>query len=256
MYLKNYSVRVFKSNGQTANEQNGYVSLVNGEQYKLRLKNQDNRQCVCKVTIDGKVMGQFLVDPNRSVDLERPAHDSGKFTFYTIDSKEGKQLGLATEVKPSELGLVSVDFVPIKNEPMQVGYRPPPFPSQYGSKTKSSKMFLSRAIPQAAPAVEYSLTGAMDFSDEMGDLHIASASNLDGGLYDRGMDFAETPKKAGGTGLSGESNVDYKQVDITPDRFLMNEMATINLRLVAVQAYETVRQLTAVPNATPIPAPV
>jgi hypothetical protein len=258
MYLKNYSVRVFKSNGQAANEQNGYVSLVNGEQYRLRLKNNDNRQCVCKVTIDGKIMGQFLVNAQQHVDLERPDHDSGKFTFYTIDSVEGKKLELATEVSADQLGLITVAFVPIRPLERQYGFQTS---NNFLRKTKSSSgMHVNRSMTSGYSGSMGSSAeplAQMNLSAELEDSSFCSMEGLDVPLAS--IDWTEyesAPKKRGGTGLTGESNVEYKQVEIAPERFLFTEMATINLRLVAVEAYETVRKLTATPNATPIPAPV
>ena len=267
MYFENYSVRVFRDNGIPANEKNQYVSLVNGEKYRIRLKNQDKRDCVCKVTIDGKFMGVFFVNANQQVDLERPAHDSGRFTFYTVDSKEGQELQLSTEVKPNDLGLIEVEFTPIK--PEEPVYRAlPNEPLSPWKKENSGKPFFlksnsSKGI-RGSGAEQYSRKINLDSmidgfpqeaSASMSYKEEASHNFCSFDMCDEGP-ATESEKKAGGTGLTGESNVDYKQIHIKPERFMIHETATIKLRLVAVESYNEIRKLTSVPRSTPTPAPV
>jgi len=259
-------VRVFKSNGQPASENNGYASLINGERYHLKLKNDDKRDCVAKVTIDGKEMGIFFIRAFHHFIMERPGHDSGKLTFYTIDSVEGKQLQLSTEVAPDKLGLITVEFVPIQPETVRDivgdgwGYKHYPDISFTANRSFGAEQQYSTQINNSSK---------IELEDNM-TMGFCSMENLDAPLFvadsssgDRGWvpgmslsDHIPAPKKRGGTGLSGESNVEYKQIDIKPERFLFSEMVTIHLRLVAVESYENVRKLTATPRATPIPAPV
>lgn len=259
VYFENYSVRVFRDNGMPANEKNQYVSLVNGEKYRIRLKNQDKRDCVCKVTIDGKFMGVFFVNANQQVDLERPAHDSGRFTFYTVDSQEGQALQLSTEVKPNDLGLVEVEFTPIKPEE-PVYHALPNEPLSLWKNRKEAKPFFLRS--NSSKGIRGS--GVEDYSsmiDHAPD-RLERKVNLNSSINFCSFDMCdegpatESEKKAGGTGLTGESNVDYKQIHIKPERFMIHETATIKLRLVAVESYNEIRKLTSVPRSTPTPAPV
>ena len=106
MYLNQFSVRVIGGNEQSG----GYVELPHGKKYSLSLRNGRDVRCDARVEIDGKDVGTFRIDASRTIRLERPAHDTGRFTFYKLGTAEAHQAGLE-EGNPN-LGLVKVTFTP------------------------------------------------------------------------------------------------------------------------------------------------
>jgi len=89
----------------------GYVEMKHNTQYTLVLHNHRNVRCDAKVEIDGKHQGDFRINANSTINLERPAHDTGRFTFYKLGSNEANQSKL-NKVSRGKLGLVQVTFVP------------------------------------------------------------------------------------------------------------------------------------------------
>lgn len=105
MIVQNYSVCVPEGN----QDSEGYVALVHGQHYTVDLRNDTNLRCNAELFIDGKHQGTWRIPPKGAASIERPAEDSGRFTFYTLGSKEGTIVGLA---RTSELGLIKVVFTP------------------------------------------------------------------------------------------------------------------------------------------------
>jgi len=116
MYLNEFSVRI-----PEGNEQGGYVELSNGQQYKLVLSNRHSVPCDAKVEIDGKDVGTWRIHAYDGITLERPAHDTGHFTFYQVGTPEAAQAAL--NPGDPDLGLVKVTFTPEKRRP-PVNYTP------------------------------------------------------------------------------------------------------------------------------------
>lgn len=90
----------------------GHVEMPHGKVYTLRLGNHEHsRRCDAAVMVDGKEVGCFRLAGGQTMTLERPAHDTGCFTFFRADSAEGQQAG-AANVGKDERGLVQVTFRP------------------------------------------------------------------------------------------------------------------------------------------------
>jgi len=106
MFLNLFSVRVIGGKEQSG----GYVEVAHGKQYSLSLRNSRNVRCDARVEIDGQDVGTWRIDSHSTIKLERPAHDTGRFTFYELGTSEAEQAGLA-EGDPN-LGLVKVTFTP------------------------------------------------------------------------------------------------------------------------------------------------
>lgn len=87
----------------------GEVWLAHGAQYSVRLGNHDDRDCDAMIWIDGQRVGIWRVPALSTIDLERPAHDTGRFTFYRLGTPEGEAAAL---VDGPQLGLVVVTFMP------------------------------------------------------------------------------------------------------------------------------------------------
>jgi hypothetical protein len=87
----------------------GHVELKHQAQYSISLTNDAREQCDAHVEIDGKHVGTWRIPQCASVDIERPADDNGRFTFYRLDSSDGRRSGLR---KDDDLGLITVTFFP------------------------------------------------------------------------------------------------------------------------------------------------
>jgi hypothetical protein len=105
MQHSDYSVKI--PEGEELSE--GYVSMTHGSPYTLRLENLGQRRCDAKVEIDGHDIGTWRVNARDSVVLERPAHDTGRLTFFKAGTAEGDRAGI---VKNEKTGLISVTFIP------------------------------------------------------------------------------------------------------------------------------------------------
>ncbi len=105
MRLGNFSVEI----QQGKEIDSGYVVMKHDMKYAIRLSNFGDLRCDTEVKIDGKVVGGWRVPSNDSIVIERPAHDTGCFTFYKTETCEAKKVGL---VRSEELGLITVLFMP------------------------------------------------------------------------------------------------------------------------------------------------
>lgn len=106
MYLNNFSVRI----PEGAEVPGGYVELSHNTQYTLVLRNNRSVRCDAYVEIDGQHVGTWRLAANGGISLERPAHDTGRFTFYKVGSPEAQQAHL-NSADPN-LGMVSISFTP------------------------------------------------------------------------------------------------------------------------------------------------
>lgn len=221
MYHNGCSVRIVGGREQD----NGYVAMAHKQEYKLCLRNEKDLPCDAEVRIDGKDVGTWRIEPHTSITLERPAHDNGKLTFYEVDTAEGRAANLQSG--DSNLGLISVTFkhgYVCTARPLTVN---PTYPNWYYTTWTTGNTTWTAASPD-------SLTDNT--------VHCYSASSNFAGTV-----MTESPKKAGGTGLSGHSNQYFYTV--APLGYTQYPV-TIHLRLVGVE----VRPLE--PCSTPVPPPI
>ena len=188
MLLNNFSVRIVGGTEVAG----GYVELAHGRQYSIVLSNKNATRCDAKVTIDGKTIGEFRVNAHSSITLERPVHDSGKFTFYKSGSIEAEQAQL--DEASAELGLVNVVFTPEHQATYSVTY------STYNPRP---------------------ITTTDTWSNTGNDYPIAMAAVAS--PVTRGL-------SSGGTGLSGKSRQEFVETNALNHDYL--RQTTINLRLV------------------------
>jgi len=111
MELKNYYLVIINDNGVQDGYQDGYVELAHNTQYQLYLTNSNRSRCDVAVHIDGKHVGTWRIDACKHIFIERPANDTGKFTFYRYGTAEANVAGLK---KNELLGLVTAIFKPEK----------------------------------------------------------------------------------------------------------------------------------------------
>lgn len=110
MYGNNFVLSI-KRNASILKEMNGHVSLPFDTEYKIRLKNKNNREAMAKVSIDGVQvcnLGDFVVGAGSSLDLERfidaDLARGKKFKFVSLDHSE------VDDPTSSENGIVKVEF--------------------------------------------------------------------------------------------------------------------------------------------------
>jgi hypothetical protein len=119
MYLNGYSVRVIGGN----EKQDGYVEMKHGQTYEIVLRNNKDTRCDAEVIIDGKEIGVFRIEPRCSFNLERPANETKKFTFYETNSEEANEAGVS-KINNDNLGLIEVTFKPEKPKPKPKPLKP------------------------------------------------------------------------------------------------------------------------------------
>jgi hypothetical protein len=234
MWLNNFSVRILGGK-----EHGGYIEIEHGKQYKIILRNNRYTPCDARVEVDGQHVGTFRIRDRKSITLERPIHDTGKFTFYKVGTQEAQQAQLQ-EGDPN-LGLIKVTFTPGReqiatplNPPWQFRHQQhyrwekTPTPTFDGSAVRYSNLAdnvsshtVSHAVPSSAVPSAMTSSGPPEGSE------------------------------AGGTGLSGESEQMFYSV--TPLDYDYDQQTTIHLRLVAKSGNEP-RPL--VQRSTPVPPPV
>jgi hypothetical protein len=222
----------------------GHVCLGHGQQYTIQLRNYWNdRACDAEVTIDGKSEGAYRINPNDSITLETPAHDSGhgRFTFFEAHTQNAKDLGVDA-IHNEQRGVIQVRFKPeykrvrtfVQDQEDWVPRskrRPRPFdPPEWPRPSPKGPTLTPQSIMRGAE------------------------EKTAGGIQPCSM-FADCEEKtsAGITGLTGYSNQRY--VTVANLNYDPSEEVTITIRLVC--APNKPRPLTRVePQSNPIPSPV
>jgi hypothetical protein len=120
-----------------ANSSGRYYILAHGSKYKVAVQNPFSSSCSCRIVIDGRQMGSWILSANQSYHFERPANRAECFTFLRVklvqhaealmknkaslsdrERKENKDilrltpLGSGITSGKSENGLVMVEFIP------------------------------------------------------------------------------------------------------------------------------------------------
>lgn len=221
--LNKFSVHIIGGNSLPG----GYVELSHGATYKIQLRNGNFRKADAYVSVDGKEVGAFRIDENSTIVIERPVDDTGKFTFYEIESSEAKEAELQN-VSNFDLGLISVRFELEKVKVQTV--RRSASPVIGGQRTLFSRTSIGSSFTSTAGSE--SLLCSAGSADDLCDFGLTKSSH-----------------SAGGTGLSGQSNqtfIDVANIEIDP-----NWTTWVNVRLVAKK--KSIRPLVSHSNIAPQP---
>lgn len=97
----------------------GHVRLEHNIHYSLILRNFANTSCDADVSIDGVSVGVWRIPNSSTIEIERPIDDTGRFTFYALESHQATKIGLSSDDK---LGLITVVFIPEKVYSSSVNY--------------------------------------------------------------------------------------------------------------------------------------
>ena len=237
MFLNGFSVRI----PEGREEPGGYVDMQHNQPYTLVLRNTRNEHCDARVEIEGRHVGTWRIEASSNIRLERPEHDTGKFTFYKVDSPEAAKAQL--ERDNPNLGLVRVVFTPERK------YQPI-YPSSFwwgDWKWVPSPPYQPYTPLPCNPYGPYTNTGRTGHASSM-DAGTGGTTSTCSSLTTSSV---TSHRKAGGTGLSGRSNQQFGQAwGISYD---YAQQTTIHLRLVCDE-YEGPRPLTS--TSTPVPPPV
>lgn len=111
-YKDRFVVVIIQDNQIQKELANGSVPIKFGE-YKIRLRNKNNKRAICKLFIDGENVsdGGFIIPPNSFIDIERPASVSKKFKFVSLDSQEAYDFGKNGENFDKKKGTIVAKFV-------------------------------------------------------------------------------------------------------------------------------------------------
>lgn len=145
MKLHNYEVTI--PEGHEAGD--GYVTLAHNTQYTLRLSNHSPRLADAEVFIDGQRVGEWRVKFYSDAVIERPVHDTGRFTFFRLGSEEASAAGLRSS---NDLGLIKVVFKPRKEEDMLLGTPPVLHEGGTGLSGRSQQKFSTVAALTSDPS--------------------------------------------------------------------------------------------------------
>lgn len=116
--------------------ENGYVEMRHNTQYSLILRNHPWVACDAEVAIDGIHVGTWRIEPRGEIQIERPVHDTGHFTFFQVGTEEADMAGIT---KNPDNGLISVTFKPKKESN---ALRAGPLPGATGLSGESSQRFV------------------------------------------------------------------------------------------------------------------
>lgn len=241
MYLNGYSLRI-----PEGKEDNGYVLMRHGKNYSLQLRNSNSVRCDVRVEIDGQYVGTWRLEAGQSAKLKRPAHDSGRFTFYKAGSSDGDKIGLRRD--DPNLGLVKAVFTP-EAERVNVPY----------VMTTTDGPPWRYAPGRPVPLGQWDTWDTSDTSagsvPEQSEVYCSAPADdgkaMRSSVCSASANMAPSGVSAGGTGLAGESGQQFGVAGgICYD---WSKQSTIHLRLVCGESDEP-RPLTQF--STPVPPSV
>lgn len=249
----------------TDNKDRSYVEMRDGDHYTISLYNGHSSRCHAKITIDGKHVGTWILEPWGSAKIERPVDVHKKFTFFKVNSIGGAEAGLVRG--DAKNGLVTVEFIPECVE----------------RRTNFFESAVDRCLGSNSKGLDLgSYFGEEGFGDDFdhdflstGNQQLSSNGFSQGhsrrSLGGRTAQFRTEASgrksfglencvqsaqsfEAGGTGLKGRSDQDFR---MSTERMQLDENAkiTINLRLVARKDvdFERITPLGARSNGVPPP---
>jgi len=85
--------------------------MEHGDTYCIWLRNHAQDVTDVIIEINGKEVGGWRLEGFVTATIERPADETGKFTFYEIGSSESLKAGLDL-IDRNDLNLVKVTFIP------------------------------------------------------------------------------------------------------------------------------------------------
>jgi hypothetical protein len=208
--LNGFSVKVPECLSETSEN---YVVMRHGQQYSLKLSNHHKedghgKPCDAEVYIDDEFCGSYRIPSGESITLERPEHSNQRFTAYRIGSEEAK---IAKIDHNKSMGLIRAVFRPGNKKYVSMIFSKPVIidePWPYITKTPQK--------PWTPPGVyayavsDWDTLSTPTFSNNS--YSSVPTSNAEFGS-DNCSYTASRDLVGGGTGLSGQSNQRFNEVD-------------------------------------------
>jgi len=114
--IKDFKVGIIVDNNlvEPINIENQQTVLLRNKQiYSIRICNNHNTRTSCFIKIDGKFIGNFLLEPFKTETLSRPSFSEQQLVFVKQNSEGGKLAKLSTE-QNNKNGLIEFVFSPEK----------------------------------------------------------------------------------------------------------------------------------------------
>jgi hypothetical protein len=86
-----------------------YYAFKDGTAYNIRMENNHNTRCDAEVNIDNEHVGTWRIEPNSTINVDRPVNIDKKFTFV---EENGELFNRAGARQKNENGLIKIVFKP------------------------------------------------------------------------------------------------------------------------------------------------
>jgi hypothetical protein len=240
------------------NNDRSYVEMEDGKHYGVSLYNGHATRCYATVTIDGKVMGKWLLEPYQRAVIERPVEIDKKFTFFKVSSAGGQAAGLTKF--DSNNGLVQVEFMPEKKR-VRVTCCSANDDDDLECFSNEQSLECETLSFNSRPATNHS-SRSLGRSGMGAQSQGINSRKKVANLRNHNDNFfgakASPQYEEGGTGLLGKSNQLFGVADnltVDPDASV-----TITLRLVgrktATTNYDAITPLSQIPRKNAVPPPI
>jgi hypothetical protein len=215
--LNGFSVKVPECLSETSEN---YVVMRHGQQYSLKLSNHHKKDgrgkpCDVEIYIDNEFCGSYRIESGQGITLERPEYSNQRFTAYKIGSEEAE---IAKIDNNKSMGLIRAIFRPGN---CKIHYHtisaPSVNPWPYVPKSPEEPWIKPGVYTYAVsdwdtitPTYRDNSHGNYYSYGPHGDVSTSVvASNVDSGS----SSYTSRDLIGGGTGLSGESNQKFNEVD-------------------------------------------
>ena len=121
MYKSGYVVSVRQGSQTIKEDQSGKVELPFNEEYEVRLRNKNGKDCIAFVYIDGKVVVKdgLIVRAHSFIDLERYVENLDKGNRFKFVSIKDSRVSDKTE---PDNGIIEVRFHEVKDQPKPLSF--------------------------------------------------------------------------------------------------------------------------------------
>lgn len=112
MYNQKFVATIVVNGHIVPETEDGVVFLDAGTEYKIRLRNRNDRRAVATITIDGENVteGGVVIQANGYVEIERSVLKASKFKFVALDSEDAQDFGKDQANRSGNMGFIAVEF--------------------------------------------------------------------------------------------------------------------------------------------------
>jgi len=210
------------------------VAIPFDSEYKIRLKNKNDRSCTARVFIDGKrvsQLGDVIVTAGGTIDLERyidrSLNKGKKFKFVPLDHPD------VDDPTSSSNGVIEVEFRKAKQQngiKIDFDWRDHPWFPPYKEDNDGTRWSFSGGC-------EGSTAGAM--SDGSNTTVMYSASNDVRSFSDGGLVTPKSSKSAGATVEGSKSNQQFTYSNLEVE----DHVVTLKLKIVGIEKNKITRDI-------------